>query len=195
MNIEIENGNTTKHYYLQDQHGHHLRPRRRQADLAKRNGLSSATDTPPIQPGRSFLSPMYRVSEAPAGAGWGMYKPGYDTFGLSDAEPADPAGTNRACHPANLHDAGKVRGLIRENLVGLDTILLEAKGKEHAPIPMGIKIQTTGHIRQNVIRGRGGSGVAERFDAVILGMGPGGEEVAGVCSGRARRWRWWSGSF
>lgn len=70
-----------------------------------------------------------------------MYKPGYDTFGLSDAEPADPAGTNRACHPANLHDAGKVRDLIRENLVGLDIILLEAKGKEHAPIPMGIKIR------------------------------------------------------
>lgn len=84
---------------------------------------------------------MYRVSEAPAGAGWGRYKPGYDTFGLSDAEPADPAGTNRACHPANLHYAGKVRDLIRENLVGFDIILLEAKGKEHAPIPMGIKIR------------------------------------------------------
>ena len=47
-----------------------------------------------------------------------MIRLGYPTQNLTI-----PAGTNRTCRLANLHDAGKVRGLIRENLAGLTAIL------------------------------------------------------------------------
>ncbi len=47
-----------------------------------------------------------------------MIRLGYPTQNLTI-----PVGTNRTCRLANLHDAGKVRGLIRENLAGLTAIL------------------------------------------------------------------------
>ena len=47
-----------------------------------------------------------------------MIRLGYPTQNL-----AIPAGTNRTCRLASLHDAEKVRTLIRENIEGLKTIL------------------------------------------------------------------------
>ncbi|MDP8952989.1 MAG: UV DNA damage repair endonuclease UvsE [Actinomycetota bacterium] len=47
-----------------------------------------------------------------------MIRLGYPTQNLTI-----PAGTNRTCRLANLHDAEKVRALIRENLAGLTAIL------------------------------------------------------------------------
>ena len=47
-----------------------------------------------------------------------MIRLGYPTQNLTI-----PAGTNRTCRLANLYDAEKVRGLVRENLKGLETIL------------------------------------------------------------------------
>ena len=90
-----------------------------------------------------------------------------------------PAGTNRTLRLANLRDEDKVRELIRKNIAGLTTILpgtprgirvfrmgqamipfareadvmVEAKGKEHALVPLGIKLQATGNL----------PGVAKRY--------------------------------
>ena len=47
-----------------------------------------------------------------------MIRLGYPTQNLTI-----PAGTNRTCRLANLCDTEKVRGLVRENLAGLKTIL------------------------------------------------------------------------
>ena len=47
-----------------------------------------------------------------------MIRLGYPTQNLTI-----PASTNRTCRLASLHDAEKVRGLIRENLSDLETIL------------------------------------------------------------------------
>jgi UV DNA damage endonuclease len=47
-----------------------------------------------------------------------MIRLGYPTQNLTI-----PAGTNRSLRLANLHDAGKVRGLIQKNLTDLKTIL------------------------------------------------------------------------
>lgn len=67
-----------------------------------------------------------------------MIRLGYPTQNLMI-----PSSTNRTCRLASLHDAEKVRGLIRENFAGLETILrwiVEAKGKEHALVPIGVEI-------------------------------------------------------
>ncbi len=47
-----------------------------------------------------------------------MIRLGYPTQNLTI-----PAGTNRTCRLSNLHNAEKVRGLVQENLKGLETIL------------------------------------------------------------------------
>lgn len=47
-----------------------------------------------------------------------MIRLGYPTQNLTI-----PAGTNRTLRLANLHDADRVRALIRENLAGLDTVI------------------------------------------------------------------------
>jgi UV DNA damage endonuclease len=52
-----------------------------------------------------------------------VYKPGVVRLGYPTQNLTIPAGTNRTLRLANLPDAGKVRGLIRENLAGLDTVI------------------------------------------------------------------------
>ena len=51
------------------------------------------------------------------------YKPCMVRLGYPTQNLTIPAGTNRTLRLANLHDADKVRGLIRENLAGLGTII------------------------------------------------------------------------
>jgi UV DNA damage endonuclease len=52
-----------------------------------------------------------------------VYNPGVVRLGYPTQNLTIPAGTNRTLRLANLPDAGKVRGLIRENLAGLDTVI------------------------------------------------------------------------
>jgi hypothetical protein len=55
--------------------------------------------------------------------GRAVYNPGVIRLGYPTQNLTIPAGTNRTLRLANLHDAGKVRGLIRENLAGLDAVI------------------------------------------------------------------------
>lgn len=52
-----------------------------------------------------------------------VYKGGVIRLGYPTQNLTIPAGTNRTCRLASLHDAEKVRALIRENIEGLKTIL------------------------------------------------------------------------
>jgi UV DNA damage endonuclease len=56
-------------------------------------------------------------------AGREVYNPGMIRLGYPTQNLTIPAGTNRTCRLASLHDAVKVRGLIRENLADLSAIL------------------------------------------------------------------------
>jgi UV DNA damage endonuclease len=51
------------------------------------------------------------------------YKPGMIRLGYPTQNLTIPAGTNRTLRLANLRDKDKVRGLVRENIAGLTTIL------------------------------------------------------------------------
>jgi hypothetical protein len=52
-----------------------------------------------------------------------VYKRSVIRLGYPTKNLTIPAGTNRTCRLANLHDAEKVRTLIRENIEGLKTIM------------------------------------------------------------------------
>jgi UV DNA damage endonuclease len=56
-------------------------------------------------------------------AGRALYNPGVIRLGYPTQNLTIPAGTNRTLRLTNLSDAGKVRGLVRENLAGLDTVI------------------------------------------------------------------------
>jgi UV DNA damage endonuclease len=57
------------------------------------------------------------------GKGREVYKRSVIRLGYPTKNLTIPAGTNRTCRLANLHDAKKVRTLIRENIDGLKTVL------------------------------------------------------------------------
>ena len=70
-------------------------------------------------------------------AGRRVYKPGMIRLGYPTQNLTIPAGTNRTCRLASLNGVEKVRALIRENLVGLATILHWNAGHDVGLFRMG----------------------------------------------------------